>query len=797
MSVPFLIEIKETDLKQKQFRYFLKKWMIGMNNKEEYYNQAYENHESINERVSSKRRKTHEQFLSEIQSVNTNIDILGEYVKSNEKICVRCKICDHIWYATPSKLLLGRSCPICARKKVGDARRNSFDKVVQRLKDVNPYVEILGEYVSTDKPIECRCLKCNYIWKPTISNLYAGKGCPKCSGCYKRSPEEFVNELHLISPDIEVIGTYVNSRTKVKCRCKECGYIWETTPSSLLSGTGCRNCAVNNWSHTNRVNDDVRVFTHSHESFVKEIYKNDKNSTIILMDNYVNSTTKLQCRCIKCGYEWMATPYSLKKGKGCPQCNHRVKTDVYFRQQIKESGFEIDVLEEYKGAHSKLKCCCQKCGFVFEATAHSILQGHGCPKCSQEKVADSLRKTQEEFVKELAEIQPDILVIGEYKKNNKRIKCKCLNCNHVWSIAPQDLLAGKGCPECNGRSGTSFVEQMISISFERSLGTDMVFNRDRQTIGMELDIYIPKLKLAIEPGSWIWHKNKTQRDKTKKQLCKEKGIRLVIIYDSMDLGISFHDDDYYIYYHSLSDSKYYNDLKDLIVELLEQYKLDSHKIIESFDEIVIEAKRRSRRRGTKRFIEEMELVNDNIEIIGEFHRVHEKIECKCKKCGYIWQGIPSGLLSGAGCPKCNGGYKKTHQEFISQLSDIAPSIEVLGNYVRDDKKILCKCRVCGNEWSPLATSLIQGHGCPKCASNKLAKQFSITHEQFVEKLNVINPSIDVLGNYINARTKVLCKCKICGNEWEPIPDTLINRGAGCPVCARKRAAEKRRKNSQH
>lgn len=658
-------------------------------------------------RGSRSEKKTHEQFLNEIGNINPNIEIIEKYKGCKEKIEVKCLICGNVWRAAPSKLLIGRGCPKCGRKKAAEARRNSFDKVQKKLHEINPNIEITGEYVSVDNPIDCKCLKCGFIWKPTLSNLYAGKGCPKCSGRYQRTHEEFVNELHDISPNIEVISTFINTSTKVRCRCLECGYIWESVPSSLLRGTGCRNCAVNRNTGTNRVHDDVRVFIYSPETFIDEIYKDNKNSTITLLDKYVNSTTKIKCKCELCGYEWLAIPYVLKKGTGCPQCNQRRKTDDYFRKQVRDNGFEIDILGEYKGAHSKIKCRCQNCGYIFEATAHSILQGHGCPECSRKKLGDIKRKTQDQFVGELAKTQPDILVTGKYKGNNTPVKCKCLNCKYIWSPRPADLLTGKGCPECNGRNGTSFTEQLISLAFENALGANKVFNRDRNAIGMELDIYIPDLNLAIEPGSWYWHKDKSQRDNEKKRLCTDKGIRLITIYDSVDLDAGIQEgDDCYVYYHSLSESKYYPELKSLIVDLLEQYDLNCENLETNFDEMVISAKRRSRRRGTKKFIREMELVNPDIEILGEYQRVHEKIECKCRKCGYIWETPPSSLLSGSGCPKCNGGYKKTHQEFIEQISIINPNIEVIGEYTGDANKISCKCRICGNKWSPNASSLI-------------------------------------------------------------------------------------------
>ena len=59
----------------------------------------------------------------------------------------------------------------------------------------------------------------------------------------KLSHEEFKNRMNLISPTIEILGQYVNAKTKIKCRCLLDGYEWYATPDNLLRGCGCPKCA--------------------------------------------------------------------------------------------------------------------------------------------------------------------------------------------------------------------------------------------------------------------------------------------------------------------------------------------------------------------------------------------------------------------------------------------------------------------------------------------------------------------------------------------------------------------------
>ena len=126
------------------------------------------------------------------------------------------------------------------------------------------------------------------------------------------------------------------------------------------------------------------------------------------------------------------------------------------------------------------------------------------------------------------------------------------------------------------------------------------------------------------------------------------------------------------------------------------------------------------------------------------------------------------------------GKKKTHQEFVDEMKRVNPNIEITGIYMNDRTKIQCRCMICNNEWEAIPNKLLQKRGCPKCAGNK-----KYSHKQFIEKMELINPNIKILGNYINNNTKIHCKCIIDDFEWNAYPYHLL-RKHGCPVCARNK-----------
>ena len=194
-----------------------------------------------------------------------------------------------------------------------------------------------------------------------------------------------------------------------------------------------------------------------------------------------------------------------------------------------------------------------------------------------------------------------------------------------------------------------------------------------------------------------------------------------------------------------------------------------------------------RKKTNEEFVKELEKVNPNIELLEEYKYALEPILCRCKKDGYVWKSRPADLLKGKGCPKCAGNIKKTHDEFVEEMKSINPNIDILSKYENAKTRIKCKCKIDGHVWTATANNLLRGYGCPVCGG-----RMKMTHDEFIERLSIVNPDIEILGKYINSKTPVLCKCKIDGNEWCASPNNLLSY-KGCPRC-KKSQGERRIEN---
>lgn len=104
--------------------------------------------------------------------------------------------------------------------------------------------------------------------------------------------------------------------------------------------------------------------------------------------------------------------------------------------------------------------------------------------------------------------------------------------------------------------------------------------------------------------------------------------------------------------------------------------------------------------------------------------------------------------------------------------------------------IRIKCKVCGYIWSTQPYHLVAKYnrtGCPKCA-NKARR----THDDFVEEIATLLPTIKVIGTYVSRNKPILVQCSECGKTWQAYPGNLL-RGSSCKSCKFKNTVRQRSK----
>lgn len=257
------------------------------------------------------KQKTHEEFLNEAnQIIHGRYEIFGIYINNRTKFRCVCNKDGYEWYSTPKNILHGYGCPKC-----GGTLKLTPEEFAQRMYNINNNIELLSSYVDMKHKIDCRCKIDGYEWIALPQNLLNGHGCPQCSVsksiiALRKTHNDFVNDVHNLSPTIEILNNYIDNKTNIKCCCKICNHTWETVASNLIAGKGCPVCGLKK---------RISSITKTTKQFIIEL--GEVNQDIEIIGEYINTNTPILCKCKIDGNKWFATPSNLLRGTGCPLCN--------------------------------------------------------------------------------------------------------------------------------------------------------------------------------------------------------------------------------------------------------------------------------------------------------------------------------------------------------------------------------------------------------------------------------------------------------------------------------------------
>ena len=313
----------------------------------------------------------------------------------------------------------------------------------------------------------------------------------------KKTHQEFVAEIAIKHPNIEILSTYVNSRTKISCKCKVCGYKWDVLPTSLSRGCGCQICGFEKIRRKLLSNTD---------EFIEKL--NSVNPNILVMSEYVSAQQKMLFKCKVCGNEFKMRPCSALNGNNCPKCSRRSRRESQllsndeFILRLNKYNPNVEPLEKYKGAHTKIRCRCKIHNQEWSTTPGELYLGSGCPECYTERIRKALSWSKDEFVMRLEKVNSNIEVLGEYINIQTAIECRCKKCGYIWYPKPNNLIYGKvtGCPKCQSYSkGEDRIQEYLELNHVQyrihKTYPDLLGIGGKR---LSFDFYLPDYNLLIE-----------------------------------------------------------------------------------------------------------------------------------------------------------------------------------------------------------------------------------------------------------------------------------------------------------
>ncbi len=165
----------------------------------------------------------------------------------------------------------------------------------------------------------------------------------------------------------------------------------------------------------------------------------------------------------------------------------------------------------------------------------------------------------------------------------------------------------------------------------------------------------------------------------------------------------------------------------------------------------------------------------------------DKVCIVCHIHGPYWKTPYHHLQRKQGCPYCkNPRHGMNTESFIVEANKVHNNRYTYPNtvYKTSNTKVKIVCPIHG-EFEQQAHVHLEGHGCPKCATQIIASKRRTSKIKFVDRANAThNFKYDYdKVEYVNSTTKVTIICPIHG-EFEQAPAAHLS-GCGCPSCGVK------------
>jgi Zn finger protein HypA/HybF involved in hydrogenase expression len=216
---------------------------------------------------------------------------------------------------------------------------------------------------------------------------------------------------------------------------------------------------------------------------------------VLLTTIYVNALTKLHIRCKKDKHEWYPRWNDVRRGQWCPKCSGKAKKTISEVKNLVESKNGTLLSKIYKNAFGKLHIRCNIDKYEWYTTWHDLDSGYWCMMCAG-KVPPTIN-----YIKQFVVEKNGTLLSNKYENCYTKLHIRCNKDQNEWNPAWTDIQQGKWCPKCSSGKAQRLLQDILEeILKERSLSNYRGFG---WLIGpggkkQEIDIYFPKLKLAVE-----------------------------------------------------------------------------------------------------------------------------------------------------------------------------------------------------------------------------------------------------------------------------------------------------------
>lgn len=436
--------------------------------------------------------------------------------------------------------------------------RITLEEVIARHKKANPNTDydysetVLGLTIHDGVKIKCK-IHGDFIQAP--HEHMKGQGCPKCA--ILRSKQAKTTDIEeVIKRSIDLFGdkfdytktreTYIKVKAKCIFHCKKHNLDFEYKPFDHFRSKygGCKLCK-NETSLKNKEKEEIAKKERLRIKLEKQKLKQQEEEI-----KRVNKLKKLQERELR--------KLNREKAKAERLDKNRLK-DIFIKKLQNKYGnkFDVSYIDNYVNSQTKINLYCNvkdengKSHGLFSMRPDTILSRGVCPKCCKRHMRNS-----DELLEELNKKHNKRYVY--FDLNNKKmmdtIKVLCSRCNNYFYPKLNDHFHGSGCPYCNRSRLEIEIEDVLKKN-----NIKFIPQKRFDWLGLQsLDFYLPDYNVAIECqgkqhfevvetfGGIDEHLKVVERDKLKKQLCKENNVKLIYFLNEYFVKYLVKDDVYFI-----------------------------------------------------------------------------------------------------------------------------------------------------------------------------------------------------------------------------------------------------------
>ena len=485
---------------------------------------------------------------------NKGLEIESVHPGSPKKFWWKCDAQDdHIWLSEMrGRAKKGHGCPYC-EGRLPDRTNNLQVHFPEIAKDWHPLLnnnlEPINFLPKSSKKVWWKCSENSaHAWEAKIANrTILGHGCPECSFIDRRpKAKRDVKNYNLATEKPDLIYDWdpdlnnglqpeqflPNSTKEITWRCRRnAAHVWKKKIiNRYKKDAGCPFCR-----------DETKLLKFVKPELLLEwSSKNDDQINPELLN--AGSNSKFWWKCPKGeDHEWQAAlAHRVKRGQGCPFCSgHRPSKTDNFEFHFPDIANEWHPDKNGKNHPNKFRSksgqvvwwqCKKDITHEWQTSIKNRVNGDGCPYCSNHKINTD---------NNLTAMRPDIAAEWHLEKNThlnidevgpgsgRKAWWQCkMDPSHVWETTIEKRVgnayfSGSGCPFCSTQ--TSQPEIRIYTELLGVYGQENVTWRHKID-GVEVDVFLKSHNVAVEFDGYYWHQDKIEKDKSKNEFLRSKGV---------------------------------------------------------------------------------------------------------------------------------------------------------------------------------------------------------------------------------------------------------------------------------